>query len=59
MGDVSGPGYSEVNDTRTGAETDGAETAGAGIIDDNGPEGAEGKIDIMTPKKTNKTPILI
>ena len=50
MGDVAGPSYNERDGARTGAET---------MDDADGPKGAEGKIDIITPDKTNKTPILV
>ena len=51
MGDAAEPGYNDVGD---GAEA-GARTMG----DINGPEGAEGMVDITMPKKTNKIPILL
>lgn len=54
MSDAAGLGCSEMDGTRTGAETAGVKT-----IDDDGSEGAESKVDIITPDKTNKIPILI
>ena len=50
MGDATVPGYSERNTTGTGTRT---------IDDADGLEGAEGKIDIIMPDKTNKLPILV
>ena len=50
MDDAVGPGCSEENNTRTGT----------GIMGDaDKPEGAEGKVDITIPKKTNKISILV
>lgn len=59
VSDIAGPGYSEVDGTGTGVETDNTEAAGIGTIDNDEPEGAEGKVDITTLDKTNKIPILI
>ena len=41
------------------SEADGAGTCAGTIGDADGPEGVEGKVDIITPDKTNKTPILV
>lgn len=55
MGNAAGPGYSRVTTAGTGTETDsagtdtgtdGAET-GAGTMDDDGPEGAKYKFNIL------------
>ncbi len=54
MGDTARPGYSAGDGAETGVGTD----AGA-RGDADGPEGVIGKVDITTPDKTNKTPILI
>lgn len=54
MDNIAGPGCSEVDSAGTGVGTTNTET-----IDNNGPEGAEAKIDITTSDKTNKIPILI
>ena len=48
--DAAGPGCSEGDGAKTGAKIMG---------DTDGPEGAEGKVNITTPDKTNKTPILV
>ncbi len=58
VGDVAGPvcnaGDGTGIDTETNAET------GAGVRGDvDGPERVEGKLDITTSSKTNKTPILM
>ena len=50
MGDAAGPGYSEGNGVGTGVKTMG---------DTDGSKGAKSKVDITTPDKTNKTPILV
>ena len=46
IGNVAGLGGSERDGTRMMGDAD-------------GPEGAKGKADIITPDKTNKTPILV
>ena len=46
----AGPVYSNAKD--------GAETGSGTMSDTDRPEGAEGMVDIITPGKTNKTPIL-
>lgn len=59
MGEAAEPGCNEVDSAGTNVWTDSAGTAGTGTMDDDGPERAEGKVDITTLDKTNKTPILI
>ena len=48
--DATGAGCSELGDAKTGACVDGAET-----IDDNGPGGVEGKVDIVAREKQTDT----
>ena len=50
MGDAAGPSYSEGDNAKTIART---------MDNADGLERAEDKIDITTPDKTNKTPILV
>ncbi len=54
VGDATRPGCRTGDGARTGAETS-ARARG----DMDRPEVAEGKVDITTPDKTNKTPILV
>ena len=46
MGDATGPGCSEVDGAKTGACVD-----GAGTMDDNGPGGVKGDVDIVAREK--------
>ena len=41
------------------SERDNAGTSARTINDANGPKKAKGKIDIIMPNKTNKTPLLV
>ena len=50
MGDTAGPGCSEGEGAKTGTKT---------MDDTDGLEGVEGKVGIIMPDKTNKTPILV
>lgn len=50
MGDVTRLGYSERDNAGIGAGT---------MSDADGLERVKGKLDITTPDKTNKTPILV
>ena len=50
MSDVAESGYNKGDGVGTGAGT---------MDNANEPKGAEGKIDITTPNKTNKTLILV
>ncbi len=54
MGDAAGPGCSTGDGAGTGFGM-GARARG----DADGPETVEGKVDIITPDKTNKTLILV
>lgn len=58
IGDTTEPGRSEGDGTRTGAQID-VKTGARTKDDADEPEGVKSKIDITTPNKTNKTPILI
>ena len=50
VGDTAGPGCSKGDGARTSA----------GMMDNaDGPEKAEGKVDIIMPDQINKTPMLI
>lgn len=46
INDVIGPGYNKVGSAKTGACVD-----GAGIIDDDRPEGIESKVNIVAREK--------
>lgn len=54
MSDEAGLGYSEADNAGTGTWT-----TGIGTIDDNRPQKAESKINIILLDKTNKISILI
>lgn len=59
MSDVAGPGSSKRDGARTSAGIDAG--TGTGTKDDiDGPKEVKSKVvDITTPNKTNKTPILV
>lgn len=62
IGDIARPSYSKRDSTRTCTGTGAGTGAGTGfriIGNANKSEGAKSKVDISTPNKTNKIPILI